>query len=111
VVLNLLRNAIDAMAVVRGRRHLQVTIAGGSGETVEVVVRDTGPGVPPAIAERIFDPFFSTKPSGLGMGLSISRSIVEAHQGRLTLTPGGAGGTTFRVVLPVAPAAPAAAAG
>jgi C4-dicarboxylate-specific signal transduction histidine kinase len=111
VVLNLLRNAIDAMAGVRDRRELHVRIAALGDDAVELAVRDTGPGMPPPVAERIFDPFFSTKPSGLGMGLSISRSIVEAHQGRLTMAPNGDGGTTFRIVLPIAPAAAAVATG
>jgi two-component system sensor kinase FixL len=111
VVLNLLRNAIDAMASMRGRRELHVRIAAVGDDAVQLTVRDTGPGMAPPIAERVFDPFFSTKPSGLGMGLSISRSIVEAHQGRLTLAPNNDGGMTFRVALPIAPAAAAAATG
>ena len=111
VVLNLLRNAIDAMASMRGRRELHVRIAAVGDDAVQLTVRDTGPGMAPPIAERVFDPFFSTKPSGLGMGLSISRSIVEAHQGRLTMAPNNDGGMTFRVVLPIAPATAAAATG
>ena len=111
VVLNLLRNAVDAMASVRGRRELRVRIAAVGDDAVQLTVCDTGPGMAPPIAERVFDPFFSTKPSGLGMGLSISRSIVEAHQGRLTMAPNNDGGMTFRVVLPIAPATAAAATG
>jgi signal transduction histidine kinase len=113
VVLNLLRNAIDAMADVRGRRELHVRIARAGSESVELTVRDTGHGMPSAVAERIFDPFYSTKPNGLGMGLSISRSIVEAHQGRLTVVANTDGGATFRITLPVVadPTSVAAAAG
>jgi PAS domain S-box-containing protein len=106
VVLNLLRNALDAMADVGGRRELHVDIARVAGDAVELAVRDTGQGLTPVVAEHVFDPFFSTKPGGLGMGLSISRSIVEAHRGRLSATPNADGGATFRVKLPVA-AAPA----
>jgi signal transduction histidine kinase len=104
VVLNLLRNAIDAMADVPGRRELVLSIARVDDSAIELAVRDTGRGMTPAVAERVFDPFFSTKPTGLGMGLSISRSIVEAHQGRLLVSPNAAGGATFRVTLPVGPA-------
>jgi C4-dicarboxylate-specific signal transduction histidine kinase len=100
VLLNLLRNAIDAMAEVP-RRELSVRIARSHGNAVEVSVSDTGHGMPPLVAERAFDPFFSTKPGGLGMGLSISRSIIDVHQGRLTVTANAAGGVTFRIVLPI----------
>ena len=106
VVLNLLRNAIDAMLDVPERRELYVGIARAAADAVELSVRDTGPGMPPLVAERIFDPFFSTKPQGLGMGLSISRTIIEVHHGRLTMTPNGDCGVTFRVTLPVVPAVP-----
>jgi two-component system, LuxR family, sensor kinase FixL len=102
VVLNLLRNALDAMAEVGGRRELHVGIARVDGDAVELAVRDTGQGLTPAVVEHVFEPFFSTKPGGLGMGLSISRSIVEAHQGRLSATANADGGATFRVRLPVA---------
>ena len=104
VVLNLLRNAIDAMADVSGRRELVLSIARVDDSAIELAVRDSGRGMTAAVAERVFDPFFSTKPTGLGMGLSISRSIVEAHQGRLSVSPNAAGGATFRVTLPVGPA-------
>jgi two-component system sensor kinase FixL len=90
------------MADVAGRRELFVRVARAGSDAVEVTVRDTGTGLPPAHAERVFDPFFSTKPSGLGMGLSISRSIVEAHRGRLLATDNPDGGATFRMRLPVA---------
>ncbi|MFN8643840.1 MAG: PrsW family glutamic-type intramembrane protease [Candidatus Binatia bacterium] len=105
VVLNLLRNAIEAMASGDERRVLQLstrlTDAGG----VEVAVRDTGPGMAPGVADLAFEPFVSTKPSGLGMGLSISRTIAEAHGGRLWGVANPDGGMTFRLVLPLAQAA------
>ena len=68
----------------------------------EAVVRitDSGPGIPAAVSERVFEPFFTTKAEGLGMGLAISRTIVEAHDGRLDVEP-GTPGTTFRFRLPV----------
>jgi PAS domain S-box-containing protein len=104
VVLNLLRNAIDAMAEVPGRRELSVRIALQE-NAVELNVSDTGHGMPPLVAERVFDPFFSTKPGGLGMGLSISRSIIDVHHGRLSVASNAAGGVTFRVILPIPPEA------
>ena len=101
VVLNLLRNAIDAMLDVAERRELSVRIGRVDDTAIELAVSDTGHGLSKAVADRVFDPFFSTKPSGLGMGLSISRTIVEAHQGRLSVSPNVDGGATFRMTLPV----------
>jgi C4-dicarboxylate-specific signal transduction histidine kinase len=101
VVLNLLRNGIEALAEVHGRRELTIGVRSTDGERVELTVSDTGPGMSAAVAERAFDAFFSTKAAGLGMGLSISRTIIEAHQGRLWATS-GPGGTTFHATLPLA---------
>jgi C4-dicarboxylate-specific signal transduction histidine kinase len=103
VVLNLIVNAIEAMASVADRPKLLAIRTGRaeSGE-VAVAVEDTGPGLDPATAGRVFDPFFTTKPDGLGMGLSICRSIVEAHGGRLSSSPRAPHGTTFRFTLPTA---------
>jgi PAS domain S-box-containing protein len=109
VVLNLLRNAIDAMTDVSGRRELHVGIARAVGDSVELAVRDSGHGMPVSVADRVFDPFFSTKPGGLGMGLSISRSIIEAHRGRLSVTPNGDAGVTFRLCLPLGSSVPSVA--
>jgi PAS domain S-box-containing protein len=109
VVLNLLRNAIDAMTDGTERRELHIGIARVRGDAVELAVRDSGHGMPAPIAERVFDPFFSTKRGGLGMGLSISRSIVEAHRGRLTVTRNDDAGVTFRVWLPVGASVPSVA--
>ena len=76
----------------RSDRHVLITIA------------DTGPGIDPKVADKIFQPFFTTKPSGMGMGLSICKSIIEAHEGRLTATPGEPSGTVFQISLPNADA-------
>jgi signal transduction histidine kinase len=105
VVLNLILNGIEAMEhVAEQNRELLVRadcgeLGGGPG--VVVTVRDTGPGVEEKDLERLFDAFYTTKPSGLGMGLSISRSIVEAHEGRLWGVPNSGRGMTFYLALPV----------
>jgi two-component system sensor kinase FixL len=104
VILNLLRNGIEAMRDWGGRRELTIETLWGDGERVELAVCDSGPGLPNMVAERAFEPFFSTKPGGLGMGLSISRSIVEAHHGRLWATTSADGGATFHFTLPGRPA-------
>jgi PAS domain S-box-containing protein len=102
VILNLLRNGLDAMSEApTGQHELLVQTRGQSESTVEVSVRDTGVGMSPATGERIFDPFFTTKVGGLGMGLSISRSIIEAHGGRLWATRNPERGMTFSFTLPV----------
>ena len=100
VVLNLARNAIEAMKEAGHTGVITVGVeANGQGE-VAVSVADRGPGVAPADAERVFDPFYSTKASGLGVGLSICRAIVEAHGGHLSLAPNTGGGSIFRFTLP-----------
>jgi chemotaxis methyl-accepting protein methylase/signal transduction histidine kinase len=102
VVVNLLQNAIDVMPEARDDRReigLEARTAKGM---AEVSVHDTGAGVSAAAAERLFEPFFTTKPTGLGMGLAISRSIIEAHQGRLWVeSPSDGAGTTVRFTLPL----------
>ena len=102
VVLNLTHNGMEAMAECRSsQRQLSIQTSAADNGAVEVAVRDTGPGIPSVNLARIFDPFFSTKPSGLGMGLAISRSIIEAHGGRLWATSNEQGiGTVFRFTLP-----------
>jgi signal transduction histidine kinase len=72
----------------------------GAKRSVLVAVEDSGPGLDPAIAQRIFEPFFTTKPEGLGMGLSICRSIIEAHGGQLWVSPREPHGTAFRFTVP-----------
>jgi C4-dicarboxylate-specific signal transduction histidine kinase len=103
VVLNLLRNGLEAMTSSQGNHdhELLVKTACTDGSEVEVTVRDTGIGLPPDGAARIYDPFFTTKPRGLGMGLSISRSIVEAHGGRLRAMLNADRGTSFTFSLPL----------
>jgi signal transduction histidine kinase len=99
VILNLVRNAVEAMREMEGRRELDIRTTAVGDNLVEVSVRDTGPGLQAALVDHIFDPFFSTKAAGLGMGLSISRTIIEAHQGRLWTSPSGAG-AHFHFTLP-----------
>ena len=101
VIVNLLRNGLDAIIDGAGAPGaLAVATAAAPAGGVEVRVRDSGAGVPAAVRERLFEPFFTTKSSGLGMGLSISRSIVDAHGGRLWLEDGSGPGTTFCFSLP-----------
>lgn len=102
VVLNLVRNALDAMAD-GGRREMQVQTARAADGAVVVSVRDSGIGLPPAQEARIFEAFFTTKERGLGLGLSISRSIIEAHGGRLWAEPNRERGAAVTFVLPAAP--------
>jgi PAS domain S-box-containing protein len=100
VVLNLLVNAADAVIAGEGSREVSVGTTVGDGGRVELSVSDTGIGVPESDLERIFAPFVSTKRDGLGMGLSISRSIVTAHEGRMWATRNPTGGLTVHVELP-----------
>jgi two-component system sensor kinase FixL len=101
VVLNLLRNAMDAMeGSAAGQRALSVRTTETAAGTVELCVCDTGPGLSKEAAARIFDPFFTTKPHGMGMGLSISRSIAEAHRGRLWAEVPRREGAMFHLSLP-----------
>jgi two-component system, LuxR family, sensor kinase FixL len=98
VIVNLMRNAIEAMQETM-RRHLTISTAQVDKDTVEVRVADTGPGISPAIAAQLFQPFVTTKPQGMGVGLSISRTIIESHGGRLWAVPNPEGGTIFRLTL------------
>jgi len=95
VIFNLILNGMEAMTTVEDRpRVLRITARTEPGGVV-VAVADSGTGLDAAISERIFDPFFTTKPEGMGMGLSICRSIIEAHEGRLWASPGSGNGTVF----------------
>ena len=98
VLTNLIRNAIEAMTAC-SRRDLRITTARLNEETIEVAVSDTGIGLSADGASRLFQPFVSTKPHGMGLGLSICNSIVEAHGGRLSSEPNPGGGTTFRFTI------------
>lgn len=103
VILNLVKNAIDAMG---GRpfseRRLRVATGFDGHSGVSFYIRDSGPGIADDDRERIFSPFFTTKSNGMGLGLSICRTIIEEHEGTLRLTKSGPAGTTFEIVLPIA---------
>jgi signal transduction histidine kinase len=99
VLLNLITNAIDAMAVKDEPRVLLVRSEAHEGTEVMVSVADTGPGINPQDIDRIFNPLFTTKSDGMGMGLSICRAIVEAHHGRLWVTPNTPCGAVFQFTL------------
>jgi PAS domain S-box-containing protein len=101
VILNLIMNGIEAMTSVTGRpRRLLIQSQMHESGSVLVAVQDSGAGLDAANASHIFDAFFTTKPSGMGMGLPICRSIVEAHGGQLSLAPNESGGATFQFTLP-----------
>ncbi len=100
VLLNLVRNAVDAMtAAALPKRELTIAIAPAEGNMAQVTVADTGPGIDPEVADRLFQPFVTTKRTGMGVGLSISRTIVEAHGGRLWAEPRPGGGALFGLTL------------
>jgi C4-dicarboxylate-specific signal transduction histidine kinase len=102
VVLNLLLNGMDAMIKTAGpSREIGVVSRRNDSNEVVVSVEDCGAGLPSEIEGKIFDPFFTTKPQGIGMGLSISRSIIESHRGRLWAEPRPSGGTVFQFAIPV----------
>jgi PAS domain S-box-containing protein len=103
VIMNLIINAIEAMAAASDGR-CELTIVSGRDDTsgVSVEVQDTGPGLDPEELDRLFQSFYTTKPDGIGMGLAISRSIAEAHGGRLSAAPNHPHGAVFRFTLPTA---------
>ena len=105
VVLNLLMNAVEAMGGnAPGRpRELRITTGQTGAGEILIKVEDSGPGLDSVNLTRIFDPFFSTKPGGLGIGLSICRSIIEAHEGRLWTEVSELGGAAFVFTLPADP--------
>jgi PAS domain S-box-containing protein len=103
VLVNLVRNAREAMSETEGeKRTLKISTSRTADDLIEVAVSDSGMGVPGKSAGQVFDAFFSTKSEGMGMGLAISRSIVESHHGRLWMTPNPDRGVTFHLTLPVA---------
>ncbi len=104
VMLNLIINAMEAMSGLSdGPRELLISTGTSDTGDVRVAVRDSGPGLTPAALERLFEPFYTTKPGGLGLGLSICRSIIEAHGGRLCVSANVPRGATFQFTLPVHP--------
>jgi two-component system, LuxR family, sensor kinase FixL len=98
VLINLLRNAVDAMEASQ-RRELVISTVPGNDDMITVSVSDTGSGVAPEMASQLFQPFVTNKRHGMGVGLSISRTIVEAHGGQIDVEPNPAGGTIFRFTL------------
>jgi signal transduction histidine kinase len=103
VIFNLVKNAIDAMCDCSvGERRLYVATGADGHSAVSFYIRDSGPGVVTENRERIFNPFFTTKSNGMGLGLSICRTIIEEHGGTLRLTKSGPAGSTFEIALPIA---------
>jgi signal transduction histidine kinase len=104
VILNLLLNASDAMSTVRDRpRQLVISSKRDDADQVCLSVEDTGVGVDPERVDQLFEAFYTTKSAGMGMGLSISRSIIESHHGRLWATPNDGPGATFAFSIPRSP--------
>ena len=102
-VLNLILTAVEAMSSVGAvPRELSISTEPRGIDEVLVAVRDSGPGIDPERLERVFDSFYTTKPGGMGLGLSICRSIVEAHGGRLWADANEPRGAVFQFTLPVA---------
>jgi two-component system sensor kinase FixL len=104
VVVNLIRNAIDALSINAPGAERKLTIAtriGNEGHTVEFKIADTGPGISPDIAPRLFEPFTTSKANGMGMGLSVCRRLIEAHGGSIWIEHPPSGGATFRFDLPI----------
>lgn len=102
VLFNIMRNAIEAMEDHDDERRLRIrSRMTPDGEHCEIEIEDTGPGIPEKHLERLFDPFFTTKAQGMGQGLPICKSIIENHGGHLKVTPPEAGGSLFRVFLPM----------
>jgi signal transduction histidine kinase len=99
VLLNLITNAIEAMATVDGPRVLAVSSSLRDDGGVMISVADTGTGIDAQDVQRVFDPLFTTKSGGMGMGLSICRSIIEAHDGMLWVVPNAPRGSIFQCVL------------
>ena len=100
VLINLIMNAIEATSSSTDGRRREILIRSAKNrDGVLVQVQDSGPGIEPELADRIFEPFFTTKAKGIGMGLSISHSIIESHGGRLWIAPSSAG-ALFEFTLP-----------
>jgi C4-dicarboxylate-specific signal transduction histidine kinase len=102
VLLNLLLNAMDAMNDTAPDDRRITVLVQSADKQVEIAVSDAGHGIPANKLSHVFEPFFSTKPNGLGMGLAISRSIIEAHRGSIRAKNNEADGATFTIILPAA---------
>jgi C4-dicarboxylate-specific signal transduction histidine kinase len=101
VVLNLILNAVEAMSCHgEAPRELRISTTRNASGAILVAVRDSGPGLDPTMVKRLFDPFYTTKPEGIGMGLAICNSIVEAHGGRLWASANEPRGAVFQFSLP-----------
>ena len=103
VILNLLRNASEAMTDVHDRQRVVLVETARDGGNVRVTVRDAGVGLDRQSVEKVFDPFYTTKSGGMGIGLSVSRSIIESHQGRIFAIPNDGPGATFAFTIPAEP--------
>jgi two-component system sensor kinase FixL len=101
VITNLIRNSVDALDGVK-RREIVISTRHAGQDLIEIAIADTGPGLAPEVADRLFQPFVTTKAAGLGIGLSICRSIIDAHGGRLFASDNPGGGVVFHVHLPTA---------
>jgi C4-dicarboxylate-specific signal transduction histidine kinase len=106
VLVNLITNAIDSMATKNGERVLSIRSEIHHSGCVMVSVEDTGKGLEPSAVDRIFNPMFTTKTHGMGMGLSICQSIIEAHEGQLWVTADRRSGAIFHFTVPVDPGTP-----
>jgi len=103
VLLNLLLNGMDAMSQEpSGNRRLLLQARQAEGQMIEISVRDSGPGIPAQSLVQVFEPFFTTKPHGMGMGLAVSKTIVEAHKGRIWAENAPEGGARFCFTVPMA---------
>lgn len=109
VITNIVRNAVDALCDWPYERRIDIEVLRSSEGRVEIVVKDSGPGISPSVLDNLFEPFQSTKQGGMGIGLAVSRRIVEAHEGFISARNVPGGGAEFRVVLPVAGGAERAA--
>ena len=99
MVINLIRNAVEAMADSPVRR-LVIAAVPDHNDMIAISIADTGPGLPETVRSRLFQPFVTTKENGMGVGLSICRSIVESHGGTMHAESSPSGGTTFRFTIP-----------
>jgi signal transduction histidine kinase len=102
VLMNLVVNALEALAEAEGDRRIRICTERGPGATAQISVEDTGPGLPPTLQREVFKPFFTTKAQGMGMGLSIARSILQAHGGHLFVDDARRVGARFTLTLPLA---------